>query len=169
MFHISAGAAVGIVVRVALIYTACMVLLRVSGRREMSELGPMDLLGMLLLSETVSPALTAGDDSVTGGAIAATTLMALCVGTSWLCFRSRRAERLIQGTADLLIVDGEVREAILRRYRITHDDLASALHQRGAMSAKEIARAFVEPDGKITMITRSDHEDALARLHRHGA
>ena len=54
-----------IVVRVVAVYTALLVMVRIAGKREIGEFGPLDLLGMLLLSETVSPALTAEDSSLT--------------------------------------------------------------------------------------------------------
>lgn len=168
MFAISGGHVLEIIARVTLVYAACMVLLRVAGRREMSQLSPMDLLAMLLLSETVSPALTAGDDTVTGGVIAAGTLIGLCVITGWISYRHRGLERAMQGVAAVLIQDGAVRPAILRRYRISADDLQTALHQNGVLSVQEIARAFVEPDGQITMIKAKDHEESLQRLHGSG-
>ena len=102
MFDVEGMKLLEILARVTIIYVACMVLLRLSGRREMSELGPMDLLTMLLLSETVSPALTGGLESVTGGLVAATILIGLSVLTSWLAFRSRTADRIIQGDAVML-------------------------------------------------------------------
>jgi uncharacterized membrane protein YcaP (DUF421 family) len=165
MFATSPAHLLEIVARVGIIYAACMVLLRVSGRREMAQLSPMDLLAMLLLSETVSPALTANDNSVPGGLVAATTLIALCALTGRLSYRRRRVERALQGSAEVLIQDGEVRPAILRRYRISADDLATALHEHGVLSVRDIARAFVEPDGQITMIKAKDHEESLARQH----
>jgi uncharacterized membrane protein YcaP (DUF421 family) len=166
MFDIAGLKVLEILARVAIIYIACMVLLRISGRREMSELGPMDLLTMLLLSETVSPALTGGDQSISGALVAASALLALTVITSALVRRSRLADRLIEGEAVVLIDEGRVRPAILRRFRITDDDLRSALHAQGMLSVAEVARAFVESDGKLTFIKRKDHEEALARAHR---
>ncbi len=165
MFSISGSHVLEIVVRVAIIYAACTVLLRIAGRRELSELSPMDLLAMLLLSETVSPAMTAGDETVTGGVVAASTLIALCMATGWMAYRSRGVERILQGSAAVLIHDGEVRPAILRRYRITATELETALHHNGLLSVAEVARAFVEPDGEITIIKAKDHEESLARLH----
>ncbi len=109
-FDISGLEALEIVVRVAVIYVGCMVLLRISGRREMSALGPMGLLAMLLISETVSPALTGNDDSVTAGLIAAPTLFALVVATNTLSFRNRRFSEVVEGHAVVLIDHGKVRD-----------------------------------------------------------
>lgn len=165
MFDIDGPRALEIIARVVIVYLSCLVLLRVSGRREMSELGPMDLLTMLLLSETVSPALTGGDQSLLGAMVAASTLMAMMVTSSWLVRRSRLADRLIEGEAVVLIRDGRVRAEVLRRFRITDDDLRASLHAEGMMSVAEVARGFVESDGKLTFIKRKDYEEAMARTH----
>lgn len=167
MFEIAGTKLLEIIARVAIIYIACMVLLRISGRREMSELGPMDLLTMLLLSETVSPALTGGDESLSGALAAAAVLMALTVATSWLVRRSRLANRIIEGEAVVLIEDGRVRPAVLQKFQITDEDLRAALHMQGLLHVGDVARAFVESDGKITIVKRSDHEASMARTHRH--
>ncbi len=144
--------ALELVGRVTVIYFAAMVLLRVSGRREMSELGPMDLLTMLLVSETVSPAMTGGDDSVLGGLLCASTLMGLGVLTSWLAFRSKRVERLLAGEAVVLIERGKVRPEVLRRFRISDADLREKLHEEGLLHVDQVLRAYVEADGQISII-----------------
>jgi uncharacterized membrane protein YcaP (DUF421 family) len=143
-----------IVGRVVAVYVVCMVLLRLT-RREMSEMGPMDLLTMLLLSETVSPAMTANSDSLVVGLVAAGTLMALCVFTEILVFRSRRAAKLIEGSAEVLIRDGKVNSDAMRRFRITDEDLRATLHDKGLLGVDEVKRAFVEADGQITVIESS--------------
>ncbi len=147
-----------IVGRVAVVYIALTVLLRISGRREMSELRPMDLLTMLLISETVSPALTGGDQSLAGGLLAVVTLIGLSVATSVLTYRSRRAERLLEGSAVLLIRDGVVDPRVMRRFRITDADLRAALRQNGHQDIDEVARAYVESDGKISVLAKDEDE-----------
>jgi uncharacterized membrane protein YcaP (DUF421 family) len=141
-----------IVGRVVVIYVACMALLRLSGRREMSELGPMDLLAMLLLSETVSPALTGGDNSVPTGIVASVTLMLLCVITQRIVFHSRKAEKVIQGEAVVLIRNGKVDSTVMRKFTITDEDLHTTLHQNGLLTVDEVKRAYVEADGEVTII-----------------
>jgi uncharacterized membrane protein YcaP (DUF421 family) len=148
--------ALEIVARVTVIYIAAMVLLRISGRREMSELGPMDLLTMLLVSETVSPALTGEDSSVQGGLLAAATLFALSVLTSKLVFKSRRAEQVISGEAVVLIDRGKVRPDVLNRFRISNDDLRAKLHEHGLLRVDQVLRAYVEADGDITIIKQPE-------------
>jgi uncharacterized membrane protein YcaP (DUF421 family) len=140
--------------RVALLYLFCLLLLRIAGRRELSQLSPIDLMAMLLLSETVSPALTGGDDSVAGGLVAAATLVGLSIAVAYGSFRSRRLERAIQGRALVVIENGKVRPEVMRHERITNDELQTALHAQGLLSVDQVRRAFVEPGGEITIIKK---------------
>lgn len=90
--------------------------------------------------------------------MAASTLMALSVGSGVLAFRSRRARRVIDGKTSVLIRNGRVNE-VLRAERITSDDLHAKLHQHGLMSVSAVAYAFIEADGDITIIKKKDVED----------
>ena len=146
----------GISGRVVVIYVALLVLLRLSGRRELSELSPMELLTMLLLSETVSPAITGGDASLAGGLVAAVTLILLNVASSVLVFRSRLAERVIEGHPSILISHGRVHEDVMRQEKITADELHSKLHEQGVLSVDDVAYGFIETDGNITIVKKSD-------------
>ncbi len=166
MFDIGGWKALEIIARVALIYGACILLMRASGRREMSELSQMDLLVMLLISETVSPAMTGGDESVAGGLVAAAALLGLYTVTGWLAFKSRRVEKLLEGNAAVLIEDGRVCPEVVRKFRITDDELRTTLHQHGVLHVGEVKRAFVEPDGEITVVKKTDHAEAQPLLRR---
>jgi uncharacterized membrane protein YcaP (DUF421 family) len=152
MFDTTLSTLGSVVIRVAIVYVTLLFLLRLSGRRTMSDVTPMDIMVMLLVSETVSPALTANDESLTVGLVAATTLVLIASATSILVFRSRRAETVISGRTQVLIKDGKVDADVLRRYRITDEDLDMALHQNGVLAVSEVRRAFVEADGEITIV-----------------
>jgi uncharacterized membrane protein YcaP (DUF421 family) len=169
MFSIELTKIFEVLARVAIIYVGCFALLRIGGRRELSQLGPMDLLTMLLLSEAVSPALTGGDETITGGMIAAAVLIGLGVLTSWLSVRSRRMDALLEGRAKLLIRDGRVNASVMRDERITDEDLRAALHEHGLMNVGDVARAFVEAGGDITIIKRDDLDASRERFHAHAS
>ena len=143
-----------IVLRVALVYAGLYILVRLSGKKEIGQLGPMDLLAMLLLSETVSPALTRQDTSVLAGWTAAATLLGATFVIEWITHRSRTAERWIEGRPLTIIDDGVVRRALKDRLRITDQELASALHEQGLESPAQVKRAVVEANGHITVIKK---------------
>lgn len=140
--------------RVALIYVAVLVLLRLGGKKELASLSPMELVTMLLLSETVSPALVGGSSNIGLGLLAATTLIGLTVLTSYLTFRFRRLERAVDGTAKVLIKNGKLNEEVLRKERLTNDQLLTSLHENGVLAVSQVQVAFIEPSGDLTVIKK---------------
>jgi hypothetical protein len=96
----------------------------------------------------------AGDESLEAGLVAAATLGAVAVVVGAATFRFRAVRRAVEGHAIVLIEDGHVNADVVRSQRITDADLRSALHEHGVLSVAEVRRAFIEPGGQITMITR---------------
>src|SRR5258706_6062018 len=96
------------VVRGAVIYVFLTVVLRVTGKRQMGHLAPFDLVLLLVLSNAVQNAMNGGDNSVPGGVISATTLIALNYSVSFATFRSKRIAQWIEGQPLVLIRDGKI-------------------------------------------------------------
>src|SRR3954465_3054639 len=90
------------------VYLFLLIILRLTGKRQVGQLAPFDLVLLLVLSNAVQNSMNGGDNSVTGGLILATTLVGLnwCVG--WLTYRSKRIEALIEGRPVILIHDGKI-------------------------------------------------------------
>jgi uncharacterized membrane protein YcaP (DUF421 family) len=139
--------------KTAAIYFTLFVMLRVAGRREIAQLTPMDLLTMLLLSETVSPALNDDASPIAGGLISAATLIVCTMLLSLVGFYGgKRADKLLEGHIETLIKDGHVLEDILHRHRISDAQLQTALHEHGVLTVGEVKRAFLEPNGQISIV-----------------
>jgi uncharacterized membrane protein YcaP (DUF421 family) len=153
--------------RVVLVYVVLLAALRLSGRREMAQLTPMDLLTMLLVARAVGDSMVGDHKGLPGGLLAGTTLLALAWLTGRIVFRSRRAERVINGHASVLIDRGHVHAHVLRDSQITDQDLRIALHKHGVTRVEDVARAWLEPDGEITMVTFTDLADAAEHRPRH--
>jgi uncharacterized membrane protein YcaP (DUF421 family) len=141
-----------IVVRAFLVYAGLYLLLRVSGKRGLSELAPMDLLTMLILSETVSPALTRGDDSLAAAFTAAGTLLLLTVGMEWATARWPAFARVVEGRPQVLVQDGRVDRRVQRRHRISDGDLDAILRKEGLTEPSEVALATIEVTGHVTVV-----------------
>ena len=143
-----------IVLRVLLIYVFLLVVMRLFGKKEIGRWTPMEFLGMLLLARTVGPALTAGDSSLPVAAVGATTLLGLTYFLDYVVYRSKRLERLIEGPPELLIEDGRVSEKAMESERLTEQQLLAALRREHLESPEQVARAFSEADGRITVIPK---------------
>ncbi|WP_426169186.1 DUF421 domain-containing protein [Pseudoduganella sp. R-34] len=139
------------VMRGVAIYGALLVMMRLSGKRTIGQFTPFDLLVVMLLSESVSPGLTGGDDSVAGGLIVVVTLVALNVVIAFITARNRKAADLVEGTAVLLGRDGKIFKEALRRNHVAESDLEQSLREADCPREK-MKYAFLEADGKITIL-----------------
>ena len=142
------------IVRAASIYVALMLLMRLAGKRTLSQLTPFDLLVMLLLSEAVSPSLGGNDQSLLGGIVRAATLIGLNLAVGYATAQSRSVERFIQGSPVVIGRHGTLFEKAMRRQRIGRDDIDKALRQ-AQCTLQELELAVLEPDGQITVWKRS--------------
>ena len=141
-----------IVLRTGIIYLLVLIGVRLSGKREVGQMTPFDLTLLLLLSNSVQNAMTGPDTSLTGGAVAACTLLVLNYGVAAVSGSNRRLRRLIEGEPSLLVHDGKVIESHMARERVSMDELHRALREHGINSCDQVALAVLEVDGSISCL-----------------
>src|ERR671928_149642 len=119
-----------IALRAIFLYAFVILLMRVMGRRELSSLTAVDLVLLIVLGDAIQQGLTQDDYSVTGAVIAVSTIGAIQVASSYLSFRSKRARKVIEGQPIVVIQDGQVLEANLKRERLTEDEVAEEMRMQ---------------------------------------
>jgi uncharacterized membrane protein YcaP (DUF421 family) len=142
------------IVRAAIVYFFLMVLLRLTGKRQVGQLAPFDLVLLLVLSNAVQNSMNGGDNSITGGMILAMTLVAINWIVGYLTFRSKRLEGLIEGRPELLIHSGRVDHAAMRRCQMTMHELEAALRAGGCCGPDTVRFALLENNGQVTVIPK---------------
>ena len=150
MFTLSIGVP-ELILRAVLVYAAIFLLLRIVGKKHVGELAPFDLVVLLILSECVQGALTAGDTSVTGGVVAAAALFGTNQVVGYLSARNKKMERLLEGSPRILVRNGHVCNDVLKREQITHSELVEALRREGCSSLTKVRFAVLENDGQISI------------------
>jgi uncharacterized membrane protein YcaP (DUF421 family) len=157
------------VVRAVVVYAAVMLLLRITGKRAVGQLGVPQLVGMLLLSNAVQNSLNGGDNSLTGRMILAGTLALLTFAFTFATHRSTRLRNLLLGRPTPLFRHGHFRKAGLRREHMTRDELIVLVREQG-FSLRELREdvdeVILESDGKLSVIHKSDHP-LLEQLEHH--
>src|SRR5690348_841137 len=148
------------VLRPVFVYIFLVVSLRLSGKRELVQLNPFDLVVLLTLSNTVQNAIIGDDNSVTGGLIGAATLLLVNHGVVRYLYGHEKVDRLVEGDACVLVEDGCVKPECLRSELITIGELESAAHKQGFGSLNEIDRAILDPGGTICFFPKKPTPDA---------
>jgi len=143
------------IVRGIVVYLFLIIILRLTGKRQVGQLAPFDLVLLLVLSNAVQNSMNGGDNSLAGGLISATTLVAFNYFIGVVTFRSRRAEAIIEGRPIVLIHNGELFEDVMERAQLTHHELNSALRQSGCDCVSEVHCAILENNGAISVTQRA--------------
>jgi uncharacterized membrane protein YcaP (DUF421 family) len=150
--------------RPIVVYAFLVISLRLSGKRELVQLNPFDLVVLLTLSNTVQNAIIGEDNSVSGGLISATSLLVVNYLVVRFLYNHSKLDQLVEGKADVLIDNGTVRTENLKRELITMQQLSAAARKQGFDDLSEVQQCVLEPGGTLTFIAKKpDTEDVRHR------
>jgi uncharacterized membrane protein YcaP (DUF421 family) len=141
-----------IVLRTVIIYLVVLIGVRLSGKREVGQMTPFDLVLLLLISNSVQNAMTGPDTSVLGGIAAAVTLLLMNYLIAELSGGNRRFRKFVEGQPSLLIHDGQIIDAHMAKEHVSMDELERALREHGINDYHEVALAVLEVDGSISCL-----------------
>ena len=145
---------VGLIVRGAVVYFFVLALLRLTGKRQVGQLAPFDLVLLLVLSNAVQNSMNAGDNSLIGGLISAATLVMLNFVVGVATYRNKKLEGLIEGRPQILIHNGQLFEDVVSKARLTHHELQAALRRGGCTCIDEVHSAILENSGDISVVAK---------------
>jgi uncharacterized membrane protein YcaP (DUF421 family) len=140
-----------LVIRGIVVYTAIVLLLRMTGKRQIGQLSPLDLVLLLIISNAVQNSMNGGDNSLIGGLILAVTLVGLNYLVGLVTFKSRAMENAIEGRPQVLIHDGKIFEDVMLETKLTRAELDSVLRHQGYFKIKDIKLAILETNGTVSV------------------
>ena len=143
-----------IVTRATVAFLFLFVLLRVIGRRELSSMEPFDLILLVVVGDLMQQGITQSDMSFTGAVLATGTFAVLVLAVSYLGFRFRGVQPLLEPQPMIVVQDGEVIEPNLRKERMTLDELLAEARQQQISSLDEVRWAVLESSGKVSFIKK---------------
>lgn len=155
-----------LVLRSTVVFCALLLLLRLTGKRQVGQLAPNDLVLLLILSNAVQNSMSAGDNSLLGGLVSAVTLVGLNYLVNLLTVKSKAVEQFVDGHPQILVRDGKVFAGVLADAGITQSELHGALRQNGCSSPDEVHLAILETNGSISVLPRK--KDDLANTRSKG-
>ena len=128
-----------LVLRTAVVYLLLWAVIRATGKRELSELVPFDLVLLIVLGDVIQQAITQEDMSITGGLIVLATMGVIVVAVNDTDRGSGRARRFVEGHPTTIVRDGKVEEDALRIERLPIADLLEAARSKGIDDSRPCA------------------------------
>ena len=153
----------GIIVRTAVVYGALLGGLRLTGKRQIGQMAPFDLVVILLIANAVQNAMVGPDASLTGGLIAAAVLLGMNLAVARLRDRNVRFRDAVEGHPAVLVADGKLNEQAVRHEGIDTEELEQAIREHGVAGLQDVKMAVLEVDGTISIVPRGTE---TIRTHR---
>ncbi|HZP97544.1 MAG TPA: YetF domain-containing protein [Candidatus Limnocylindria bacterium] len=150
-----------IVLRTCVVYVTVFALLRVAGKRELGQMSVADLVVILVIANAVQNSLNGGDVSLTGGLVAAATLVALNVLLDRFGRRIPFFSRFVVDEPTLLLQDGEPILEHCEREGVSVEEIAMSAREHGIGDLADVSAAILEPDGSISIIPKEG-----GKMHR---
>jgi uncharacterized membrane protein YcaP (DUF421 family) len=145
-----------LIFRGVVVYLFLLALLRITGKRQVGQLAPFDLVLLLVLANAVQNSMNAGDNSLVGGLITAATLIGLNFLVSLVTHRYKKLEAIVEGRPQILIHNGKLFEDVMAKAQLTHHELNAALRRSGCSSVAEVHSAILENNGAISVVAIKD-------------
>ena len=146
--------------RTAIVYAFLIVVLRISGKREVGQMSILELIVILLISDAVQNSMVGTNSTLWGGLVAVLTLLILDYSLKLLTIRSRRVRRMIEGEPRLLVRDGRLLTKALREEKVEAEEVRAAARAQGVARIEDVRLAVLETDGSISVIPLAEAEDA---------
>lgn len=137
-------------------YLFLIIILRIMGKREMSQVSTFDIVVYLIISELFSLSLNEPEHSILRTIIPISIIVILQLLTALISLKSRRFRNLTEGKPTYLIKDGKIDINEMKRQRYNLDDLMSQLHQNNIQSPLEVSFAFIEDNGTLCVIKKKN-------------
>lgn len=144
-----------IVARTAIVYGALLFGLRLTGKRQIGQMAPFDLVVILLIANAVQNAMVGADTSLLGGLIAAGVLLGASALVAGLRDRIPGLRRALEGEPALLITDGQLIQGAIDHEKVDMDDLLQAIREHGIEDLADVKMAVLEVDGTISIVPMS--------------
>ena len=138
--------------RSVVVYGFLLASFRVLGKRQLGQMTPFDLVVLLVISNVLQNALIGNDNSVGGGLIGATTILALNAGVAWLTFRSKPVRRVVEHAPTILVRHGRILSDNLESERLSLSEFHAALRREGIVTVRGLRYVLLEQDGHLSVI-----------------
>ncbi len=144
--------------RTVALYLLLMVGLRLTGKRQLGQMEPTELVLMMLLSDLAAVPMQDFGIPLLHGAVPIITLLGLSTLISALCIRYIRFRDLVCGSPTIVIREGVIQQREMARNRLTVDELLEELRLQGVLSPSQVKYAVLETGGQLSVMLRADQQ-----------
>lgn len=146
---------ISISIRTVLFYFIITIAYKIMGKREVGQLGIVDLIISILIAELVAISIENFNDSLFNTIIPISLLVLIEVSLAHFSIKSKKIRELFDGKPSLIIKNGKINYKEMSKLRYSLDDLLMQLRQNSIKSIDEIDYAVLEHNGKLSIFSNN--------------
>ena len=140
-----------VIIRTIFFYFFITLSYRIMGKREIGQLGIIDLIVSILIAELVAISIENLQDPVYLTIVPIAILVLIEVLLAFISIKNQNIRLILEGKPSLIISNGHINYHEMIKQRYTLDDLLLALRQKEIRDITEIEYAFLESNGKLSI------------------
>ena len=148
-------------IRAIILYTVILVVMRLMGKREIGQLQPFELAIAIMIADLAAVPMSELGIPITNGIIPILALLVMYMVISALNMKSINFRKIISGQPSLLIYRGKIDEKVLRRERITINELQERLRGENVFNLSDVEYAILETNGQVTVIQKPEKRNLM--------
>ena len=142
-------------IRTIFFYFYVVLLYRIMGKREVAELGIIDLIVSILIANIVAISIENLDHSILESLVPILLLGILEIGLAYLSVKNIKVRKFLGGKPSMIIINGKINHQEMIKQRYNLDDLLLELRSREIKNISEVEYAILEANGKLSVFKYS--------------
>lgn len=148
-------------IRAIILYIVVLVIMRLMGKREIGQLQPFELAIAIMIADLAAVPMSELGIPLTNGIIPILALLVMYMFISALNMKSINFRKIISGQPSLLIYRGRIDEKVLKRERITINELQERLRGEDVFNLSDVEYAILETNGQVTVIQKPEKRNLM--------
>lgn len=150
--------------RAVLLYVFILFILRMTGKRQIADLQPFDLIITMAIADLASTAIADTDIPLLYSVVPILALYLVQQAVAFLSLRSRRFRTFVCGSPLLLVREGVLQEGIMQQANYTISDLSDHLRAQQVFDLKSVQYAILETNGSLSVLEKQKADQLQTRL-----
>ncbi len=150
-----------ILLRTVIFYFFILLLYRIMGKREVGQLGIIDLIVSILIADLVVISIENYNKSMLYTLIPISILAILQLILAFISLKKPKIRNFLDGNPSVIIKDGKInyKEMVKQKYNL--DDLLVQIREKGYRSIEEIEYAILENNGTLSVFNYAKEKTPL--------
>lgn len=137
--------------RTVFFYFFIILIYRIMGKREVGQLGIIDLIVSILMAELAMISIEGYDKSIFYSILPIVTLTILQTILAYFSIKKPKFRNFLDGNPSIIIKEGHVNYKEMLRQRYSLDDLLVQIRDKGFKSLEEVEYAILENNGSLSV------------------